>query len=195
MKINKVKIYDLEESIEANKYPMVINVDDCTSEIIKRTEQLGSSDMGEGHDNFLNGIRVAFNLTCTNKMWVEMERYHFMDFVSSQSTMHKITKLDVKKQCNKYVWLTTINQLEFVIQEYNEMVIAKFSPDEIKEKFLEIIYNIPSGFELTARMTTNYRQLKTIYHQRKSHKLPEWRELCNWIEELPHFKELCLGGK
>lgn len=195
MRIDKVNVYDLEESIEASKYPMAVDVDDCNSEIVRRTELLGSSDMGEGHDNFLNGIRVAFNLTCTNKMWVEMERYHFIDFVSSQSTMHKITKLDIRKQCNEYVWFTTINQLEFAIQEYNEMVTAKFSTKEIKEKYLEILYNVPSGFELTARMTTNYRQLKTIYHQRKTHRLPEWREFCKWVEELPYFKELCLGGE
>ena len=60
------------------------------------------------------------------------------------------------------------------------------------ESYLIVLYNIPTGFELTARMTTNYRQLKTIYFQRKSHKLPEWREFCHWIETLPMFKELIL---
>lgn len=43
-------------------------------------------------------------------------------------------------------------------------------------------------------MSTNYRQLKTIYHQRKKHRLPEWRSFCEWIETLPMFKELCLGN-
>jgi hypothetical protein len=37
--------------------------------------------------------------------------------------------------------------------------------------------------------------LKTIYYQRKNHKLPEWREFCQWIEELPYFKDLVLGDK
>jgi hypothetical protein len=41
-------------------------------------------------------------------------------------------------------------------------------------------------------MTTNYRQLKTIYHQRKNHRLPEWREFCEWILTLPLFKALCI---
>ena len=47
-------------------------------------------------------------------------------------------------------------------------------------------FKVPSGMELTARMTTNYRQLKTIYRQRKDHRLPEWREFCRWLETLPH---------
>ena len=54
------------------------------------------------------------------------------------------------------------------------------------EKYLEILYSNPAGFKLTARMTTNYRQLKTIYAQRKNHRLPEWRAFCEWIETLPN---------
>ena len=52
------------------------------------------------------------------------------------------------------------------------------------------MYNIPPGFELTARLTTNYRCLKNIWRQRRSHKLPEWREFCKWIETLPYAKDL-----
>ena len=65
---------------------------------------------------------------------------------------------------------------------------------KIKDTYLEILYSNPCGFKLTAGMTTNYRQLKTIYYQRKTHRLPEWREFCAEIEKLPMFKELCLGG-
>ena len=61
-------------------------------------------------------------------------------------------------------------------------------------KIYKVIYNIPSGFEYTARLTTNYRQLKTIYSQRKNHRLPDWRIFCDWIEELPH-SEWITGDK
>ena len=59
-----------------------------------------------------------------------------------------------------------------------------------KELYLEILYNIPAGFELTARLTTNYRCLKNIWRQRRDHRLPEWREFCEWIETLPYAKDL-----
>ena len=42
-------------------------------------------------------------------------------------------------------------------------------------------------------MTTNYRQLKTIYRQRKNHALPEWKAFCKWIETLP-WSELIIAN-
>ena len=41
-------------------------------------------------------------------------------------------------------------------------------------------------------MITNYRELKQIYHQRKNHRLDEWRVFCNWVETLP-MSELITG--
>ena len=186
MKIDNVKVYGFRESVAASKYPMSVDVHECTDEITERTCKLGSCEMGTGHDNYLNGIVVQFDLTFSVKARVEAERYHFLDFVSSQSTMHKITKLDPRKQCNEYVEEDAIRVLERRIAIYNA--------DPTPDNYLRVLYNTPVGFELTARMTTNYRQLKTIYHQRRFHRLPEWRETCAWIETLPYFKELCLGG-
>ena len=122
-------------------------------------------------------------------MWVEAERYRFFEFVSSQSTMHRITKFDLSKQYNKYVDERIIQIMEEKVAEYNEMVEKNWNGEEMKEKYLEILYSNPAGFELTARMTTNYRCLRNIYLQRKDHRLPEWREFCKWVETLPYFKE------
>ena len=66
--------------------------------------------------------------------------------------------------------------------------------DTLKEARLEMLYNIPSGFELTAAMTTNYRQLKTIYQQRRPHPLPDWQMFCDFCETLPRFLELTQRG-
>ena len=56
----------------------------------------------------------------------------------------------------------------------------------LKKLYLEILYSNPAGFKITARMTTNYRQLKTIYKQRRYHRLPEWQIFCDWLETLPY---------
>lgn len=190
MEVNNVKIYDLEESVRASKYPMATDLESLDGEIVKRTKVLASCKKGTGHDQFLTGIRVNFDLKCSNKMWVEMQRYRFVEFVSSQSTIHRITQFDIQSQCNQYVWVDTIVNLSKVVQMYNDL--EDKNSEYGKELYLQILYNTPSGFELTARLTTNYRALKTIHSQRKNHKLPEWREFCKWIENLPHFKELCL---
>lgn len=172
------KVFGLEDSVRASRYPMAVNVDDVAFGITDNVRKLANSEKGSGHDQFLTGIVVQFDLTFSIKAWVEAERYHFLDFVSSQSTMHRITRLDPLMQCNEYVTAETIVNLNNLIRWYNE------SPTP--EAYLYVLYNVPVGFRLTARMTTNYRQLKTIYSQRRNHRLPEWREFCEWVEGLPH---------
>ena len=192
--IDNVKIYGLSESIKASKYPKSIDNLTLTDEIVDTTVKLGNAKSGSGHDNFLKGIIVQFDLTMTCKMSVELERYHFIDFVSSQSTIHRITKFDLDKAYIKYVDKRVINIMKEKAYEYNDLLDHGFkaSEDLMKERYLEILYTNPCGFQLTARMTTNYQQLKTMYFQRRSHLLPDWNEFCDWCEKLPYFKELCL---
>lgn len=198
--VSNVKVYGLEESIKRAKYPMSVDVKTLTSELTKGIKALGNSERGAGHDQFLTGIIVQFDLTFTVKAWTEAERYHFFDFVSSQSTMHRITKFNLDEAYNQYVDYRIVEIMKEKVERYNRLVAMKPEVDlpeynqEIKDAYLEILYSNPCGFKLTAGMTTNYRQLKTIYNQRKTHRLPEWREFCEWIETLPMFKELCLGG-
>ena len=188
--IKNVQIYGLEESIRASKFPMAVDTDKCTSEITERTISLGSAATGTGHDNFLKGIIVQFDWTFTPKCSVEVERYHFIDFVSSQSTMHRITKFDLDKAYIEYVDKVMINRMKGLVERYNAMTKEQQNSDEGKELYLKILYSNPCGMFLTARMTTNYQQLKTIYQQRRYHRIPEWQWFCDWCETLPYFLEL-----
>lgn len=175
--VSSVSIYGLLPSVQASKFPM--STDTNTSpEPTDTTYRLAQCDPGSGHDQFLTGIVVQFNLTLTNKAWVEAERYHFLDFVSSQSTMHRIAKFDLDQAYISYVDPRMVEIMKALVAEYNS--------DPTPEKYLRVLYSNPAGFRLTARMTTNYRQLKTIYRQRRNHRLPEWRAFCEWIETLPY---------
>lgn len=186
--VSNAKVYGLEDSIRRAKFPMSVDINSLNSELTNGIKSLAQSPKGEGHDNFLNGIIVQFDLTFSNKAWVELERYHFIDFVSSQSTMHRITKFDLDKAYNEYVDKRIIEIMKEKIQVYN--FVCNNSSNILNEDkaklYLEILYSNPAGFMLTAGMTTNYRQLKTIYSQRKNHKLPDWKMFCEWIETLPH---------
>lgn len=197
--IKNVNVYGLENSIRAAKYPKSVNLESLDATLTKGIKACANCKTGEGHDNFLKGIVVQFDLTFSNKAWVEAERYHFLDFISSQSTMHKITKFNLQEQCNRYVDRRIIDIVQAKIKEYNRLSELNLSSDASKERqailndlYLEILYNIPAGFELTAGMTTNYQQLKTIYQQRRHHLLPDWQMFCDWCKTLPLFKELCI---
>jgi hypothetical protein len=177
-------VYGLDESIVRSKYPKSVDISELNADVTKGILALAQSDMGEGHDNFLNGIVVQFDLTFTIKAWVEAERYHFFDFISSQSTMHKIAQFDIDKQCCKYVTLETIEEVKRLKKIYEN--------NPTPEHYLYLLYNIPVGFKLTAGMTTNYRQLKTMRSQRRFHKIPEWPLMCKWMDTLPH-SEFIIG--
>ena len=206
--VSNVDIYDLEKSILASGYPMRTTIPDrdITEKDLARCKNLvNATKTGNGaHAQFMTGIRVNFDLTFSNKAWVEAERYRFLEFVSSQSTMHRITKFDLDNQYNKYVDSRIIEIMKSKVQEYNKVMELRDSYDKddqrredltewLKDAYLEILYSNPAGFTLTARMTTNYRCLRNIYMQRKDHRLPEWRAFCKWIETLPYAQELLIN--
>ncbi len=195
-KVTNTEVYGLERAIRTAKYPKAVDITKLNSDLTPGIQACLSCDTGEGHDNALKGIIVQFDLTFSNKAWVEGERYHFLDFVSSQSTVHKLNEFKIADQCNMYVDQRIIDILQEKVDEYNALLKRRntsdenINLDELKTARLKMLYNVPSGFELTAGMTTNYQQLKTIYQQRRHHALLDWQMFCDWIETLPRFLEL-----
>lgn len=190
--VENAKVYGLEESIRRAKFPMAVDTDSLNCELTKGIKALAQSNAGEGHDQWLSSVIVQFDLTCSVKMWTEFQRYHFFDFCSSQSTMHRIARFNLDDQYDSHVDPRIIAIMKEKVEEYNQLLQNESSG--ASEKYLEILYSNPCGFKLTAGITTNYRQLKTMYKQRKNHRLPEWREFCKWIETLP-MSELIIGEK
>ena len=66
--LNNIKIYDLQESIIASGYPMRTDTEErvITDKDKKRILNLTSASNGNGsHGQWLTGVRVAFDLTCS----------------------------------------------------------------------------------------------------------------------------------
>ena len=200
MKFKNVKVYGLYESMIRSGYPMQVGepmelkyeypfqfVPDERDDI--RAKKLANSPIGSGHNNFLKGIIVQFDMSYPQYFTPQLQRYHWIDIVSSQSKMHSLTKIkDVKGSCNKYVLSDSIKIIEDLLYRYNNFenfYIKEILITSKEELFQYIISNLPMGFELWMGISTNYLQLKTIYNQRKNHKLPEWKEFCDWIKTLP----------
>jgi hypothetical protein len=198
MKIDNVKVYDLEESIIASGLPMMAEYEEkkfkeevanlaSRNDIIdnphyKRACQLAANPAGSGHNNFLSGIVVSMNVTATNVWWMQMERYHFVQIVSSQSKMHRLLEMLKTQNLNAFHPGTA----GYVVGDYIVVASKKETATE------ELVYSCPMGLELTARITTNYLQLKTIWNQRHEHKLKEWRDFCDNIYCLPFATDLII---
>lgn len=183
-KIENVQVFGLDRVFKTAKYPKAVDISKLNNELTPGIKACLTSPLGHGHDNALKGVVVMFDLTFSNKAWVEAERYHFLDFVSSQSTMHKIAQFDIAEQCNEYV-------APMIIMIVDNLK-AQYLADPTPENYLRLLYNIPSGFELTAGMVTNYQQLKTIYQQRRHHRLKDWQVFCDFVESLP-MSEIITG--
>lgn len=191
VEITNWKVYDLEESVIACRNSMRTTPPEYTKEefekSLQRAIKLAKTPSNFGEDNFLCGIRVAFDIKYPNYFTPELQRYHFLDIVSSSSKMHRLVKMDMDSCFNKYVTAQSKEQMKRLIQNYNE--------DKSYENFMRVISNCPLGVELFMRCTTNYRALKTIYKQRKHHRLKEdWQiGFCkNFIEKLPYANELLI---
>lgn len=251
LKISNVKVYGLEESIVASGYPMLsksytetefldklwdvntVLFDENRKEDliwaekrIKTAKHLGSVPNGTGHDNFLRGIIVQYDVRYPVYWTPQFQRYSgYNNIISSQSAMHRLTKMNLDESFNEFVIPEIKEEIKNMIDVYNDALsqgnktvgkIIKYKsmrkietirfsskingimklPEEIvieipiEDLYMYIISNCPQGLEKTMRVSTNYLQLKTMYLQRKNHKLYDWREFTKWIETLPYFKEL-----
>lgn len=188
VKVYNIKVYDLLESVISCRNAMRTEAVEYTEEEFKaslpRAKKLANTPQGSAHSNFLCGIRVAFDIKYPAYFSPELQRYHFNDIVCSSSKMHRLVNMNMDLCFNEYVSDDSKSMMKNLIQVYNR--------DKSYENFMRVVSNCPMGIELFMRCTTNYLQLKTIYHQRKNHKLKEdWIEgFCKeFIERLPYFEE------
>lgn len=186
VKITNVKVYDLEESVIACRNAMRTTPPEYTKEefekSLDRAIKLCTTPSNSGHANFLTGIRVSFDIVYPQYFSPELQRYHWIDIVTSASKMHRLGAHIKADSFNKYVDPRVIA----IAQEY----ALKFAENDNYENRIKLLSNTPLGLELFMRVSTNYMQLKNIYQQRKNHRLKEdWGAFCEMIEQLPYFKE------
>ena len=190
LSVKNIKVYDLEESVIACRNAMRTEPAEYTKEefekSLERAIKLANSPSGSGHQTFLSGIRVSFDLIYPNYISPELQRYHWIDIVCSSSKMHRLAKMDMDNCFNKYVTYESKAQMKELLALYNTFPTY--------ENFMLLVSNCPQGIELFMRVSTNYLQLKTIVRQRANHKLKEdWGNFIDFVRTLPYAKELIFG--
>ena len=200
--IKNTKVYGINEAARVSGFPMATESELCEPSFA-RMVTLGNAKSGSGHDCALKGILVTFDWTTPVLMQPQIQRYHHIDIVSSQSAMHRLTKFDLDKAFDENTHPIIIEKVKEMIKTYNNWKEDsktvgihwkgnRWKTFTKKELWDAIIHSCPQGLLKTAGYVTNYLQLKTMYLQRKGHKLKEWREFCDWCETLPQFKEFVL---
>ena len=200
--------YDTMEFLDA------LNDRDAQMKADARLHRLAACKGGESHDCALCGIVAQFNLTAPRYFWQEWQRYHFADIISSMSTMHRIKSIINRAQelrskikqmddeydvlyseflCKNFATQTDVEMLEMFFDRasQNKNQLGVELSEDTKLEYIKA--NLPEGLKLTARITTNYRQLKTMYHQRHTHRLAEWRTFCNYYLKMFPQSDLIIG--
>jgi len=183
LKILWYDVTNLEPAIVMSGLPMDKDIEvrinmEMSDNDLKRMGKLGNAKGGSGHDCALKGITITAMIKAPLYWWKQFDRYTFADTISSSSTMHMILEQDLNQVLLKNTYNSTIDNLRADIKLYKDT-----NDMEVYER---IISNLPQGYLYTRGVTLNYLQAKTMYYQRKNHKLKEWHTFCEWFEGLPH---------
>ena len=213
MKFNGLRVYDLAESIVASGFPMDTGklVDNFENEVrfvnefledktdkanakghnhYMRFKKLLQSKAGSGHNCAGKGVIINVNITGDGSFWQQWQRYHFQDIISSQSKQHRLIKMELN---DLNVDSSILAYLKAMIHVYNTMETNCVWDEKeySKKEFFElIIKSCPMGLELTARVTFNYLQARSMYIQRKDHKMSDWRvDFVKMINSIPFSED------
>lgn len=161
------------------------------------------SKAGNDHAKYLRMINVTVDITAPLYWWKEFDTYKVGTVANSCSTMHKIT--------SKPIELSDFSIDDFNIEDdYNEIALEDMfinvvaDCESLRQKYLEtkdkrywkgLIQLLPNSYNQKRTVQLNYQVLKNMYFSRRNHKLDEWHTLCEWCEELPYFKEICIEIK
>ena len=175
MKIDNVEISGLEFSKKSAGLPKgKFKEPQCWA-------SLANAKAGSGHDVGLIGVVIHAKITASQTWWMQFKRYHHWEYVSSTSKMHSILTMEPTFHPSTSKSLIA----EFLRGRDCLLELKKFAPEINEQDFVECLaMSVPMGMELTAGIVTNLLQLKTIWGQRRGHKLSEWRTFCTWIDAL-----------
>ena len=154
------------------------------------------SNAGSDHAKFLRMINVTCDITAPLYWWKEYDTYKVGTVANSCSTMHKIhaKEFDISDFSLEHLNERSLVIFDAIIDELNFNRNA-FIETKDKSYWHQMIQLLPTSYEQKRTVQLNYQVLKNIYFARRNHKLDEWHTFCDWIEELPYFKEICTGGK
>ena len=149
---------------------------------------------GSDHRKFIRQIFVSVDFTAPLYWWKEYDTYKVATVANSTSTMHKIASKPFELE-------------DFSHDHMNEKALASLKAtidvlEELRQEYLEtkdktiwysMIQLLPSNYHQMRTCTLNYETLMNIYYARRTHKLQEWHDVCDWIASLPYAKELILA--
>ena len=146
---------------------------------------------GTDHRKFVRMILVSVDVTAPMYWWKEYDTYKVATVANSTSTMHKITSkpFEMSDFSTDHMNEDGIKAMESIIETLEDLRL-RYLETQDKTLWYTIIQLLPTSYNQMRTCTLNYETLCNIYYARRNHKPDEWHTYCDWILDLPYFKEL-----
>ena len=146
--------------------------------------------VGTDHRKFLRQILVSMDITAPRFWWIEFDTYKVGTTSNSCSTMHTI--LNKEFALSDFSFDTVKHYIADGLVDMLNDLRDDYLSSKDKDIWRAIIEALPQSYNQKRTVTMNFEVLLNMYEARKNHKLDEWQEFCNVIENLPHFSKICL---
>lgn len=151
---------------------------------------------GTEHRKFLRMIHVQTDMTAPLYVFKEYDTYKVATVANSTSTIHKLTSKPITMDCFEIDDMQDFERLYFQqLVDGCENYRQRYLQTKDVNIWKALIRVLPESWLQTRTIDLNYETLRTIYHQRKYHKLTEWHTFCDWVKTLPYAKELITDGE
>ena len=213
IKIENIEVFNFEGAFRGLRNPMNSwNKSDSYIDALTNKYIVGENDLklaqrmiGAGTDEskFMRQIFVSMDITAPLYWWKEADTYKIATVSNSCSTMHKITSSEITEENYSFdpepnKPLTDLPTDDYVrILDIKNRAVAdvewlrkKYNETKDKRYWRLLIQINPDGWLQKRTWTGNYQNLRNMYFARKNHKLIEWIQFCQIIEQLPYSKEL-----
>ncbi len=163
-----------------------------------KTLMTSLASSGSEHRKFMRMMPIGFDILAPLYFWKEFDTYKIGTTANSCSTMHRIAAKEFTIEdfshdhLNKDMTLVTSMGLT---SAYDYMKLTCDILNYYRNKYLEtkektywwqLIQLLPSSYNQRRSVMMNYETLRTIYHQRRFHKLDEWIIFCEEIKKVPY---------
>ena len=217
MKFDKTEVHGFASALRGMRNPM--NSWDKQDSAYKVTEEhplqyrlyIGENDLklaqklvlaGTEHRKFMRQIMISVDITAPLYWWKEFDTYKIGVTANSTSTMHKLSTTPITMDCFEIDDYNEDLELEkehdYTMFDFTESLIEDL--EQLRQSYLltkdkrywkELIRWLPESCLQTRTVTMNYENARSMYFQRRSHKLTEWSEsFITWIDTLPYANEL-----
>lgn len=147
--------------------------------------------LGSDHRKFLRQIFVTMDIKAPLYWWKEFDTYKVGTVALSESTMHTLHKNEITVDMFSVDGFDEKGLVFFEsVVDYLEHMRKMYNSTGYKYYWENLIKILPCSFNQMRTVTMNFENVLSMYHQRKAHKLDEWKTFCDYCSELPYSELL-----